>query len=81
MFNTTYFPTDKLVYYILMNALGHMFVNSSNLNLERKHLLHSNHRRNLDFYLAVVFAPIFFMLSSIMVLRSVYSIYSSQNCI
>lgn len=70
VYNTTYFPLSTLVYYVLMNALGHIYVNTSNLNFERKHLFFSQHMRNLDFLLAICFAPIFWIFSAIMVLRS-----------
>jgi hypothetical protein len=77
VYNTTFFPWSNLVYYLCMNALGHMYVNTANLNFERKHLLHSNHRHNRDFYMALLIAPVLFLLSSIMILRSPFSITSS----
>jgi hypothetical protein len=74
VYNTTYFPLSTLVYYVLMNALGHIYVNTSNLNFERKHLFFSQHMRNLDFLLA------FWIFSAIMVLRSPYSLSATQTC-
>ena len=80
IYNTTYFPLSTLVYYVLMNALGHVYVQTSNLNFERKHLFYSQHMRNTDFIFAVCVAPVFWLFSAIMVLRSPYSISSTLQC-
>ena len=77
VYNTTYFPWGTLIYYLLMNIIGHFYVNTSNLNFERKHILYTNSTKYRDFLLVPVFAPIFFMISSIIVLRSENDLASS----
>ena len=79
MYNTTYFPWSNLVYYTLMNMFGHFFVNTSNLNFERKHILYSSHSKYRDFLLVFVFAPIFFIISSIIVLRAPNDLSSTKG--
>lgn len=70
MYNTSYFPWGNLIYYMCMNILGHFYVNTSNMNFERKHILYTNSSKYRDFLLVPAFAPLFFMMSSIIVLRS-----------
>ena len=77
VYNTTYFPWGTLIYYTLMNIIGHFYVNTSNLNFERKHILYTNSTKYRDFLLVPLFAPIFFMISSIIVLRSQNDLASS----
>lgn len=79
VYNTTYFPWSTLVYYFLMNMVGHAYVNSSNMNLKRKSLIRTQSSNYRDFCLVPVFAPIFWILSTIIVLRSQDSISSTHN--
>lgn len=62
-----------------MNIMGHWYVNSSNMNLERKHLLYTNSSKYRDFCLVPVFAPIFWLVSSMLVLRAPKDIYSTAG--
>ena len=70
VYNTAYLPLSNLIYYTLMNLLGYPYVNCSNLNFFRKHLLHSKHGNNNSFYTTLAVSPVLFMLSSIIVLTS-----------
>ena len=79
VYNTTYFPWSNFVYYTLMNMFGHFFVNTSNLNFERKHILYSSHSKYRDFLLVFFFAPIFFIISSIIVLRAPNDLASTKG--
>lgn len=78
--NSTFFPWSNFVYYTLMNILGHFFVNSSNLNMYRKSLIATrSNPGGLDFILCIVFAPIFWIFSSIMVLRAPENLSSTGD--
>ena len=70
IFNTTVFPIDSLFFYFSMNLLGVAYVNVSNLNFVRNSFFLSNHMWYRDFWKTVIFAPILFMISSIMMIRS-----------
>jgi len=75
--NTTYLPFSTLVYYCLANIFGFMYVNISNLNFYRKNLLFSFHMWYRDFTLTVIFAPIFYFVSTIVTLRSTTDVAST----
>lgn len=77
VYNTTYFPWGNLVYYFWMNIMGHWFVNTSNLNFERKHIIHTRSSKYRDFLMIPLYTPILFMISSIIVLRSQNDLSSS----
>lgn len=77
--NTTYLPWGNLVYYLCMNIIGHWYVNVSNLNFYRKNICKTNSNRWLDFLLLPLFAPILFILSSIIVLRADTDIASTGD--
>ena len=62
-----------------MNIMGHWYVNSSNMNLERKHLLYTQSTKYRDFCLVPVFAPIFWLVSAMLVLRAPMDIYSTAG--
>jgi len=70
VYNSTYIPWSTLAYYFLMNLVGHAYVNSSNMNLKRKSLIRTHSTNYRDFCLVPVFAPIFWILSSIIVMRA-----------
>ena len=59
--------------------MGHWYVNSSNMNLERKHLLYTQSTKYRDFCLVPVFAPIFWLVSAMLVLRAPMDIYSTAG--
>lgn len=77
--NTTFIPWGNLVYYVCMNIIGHWYVNCCNLNFHRKNICKTNSNRWLDMILVPIFAPIFFIFSSIMVLRADTDIASTGN--
>ena len=52
-----------------MNVLGFVYVNVSNMNWSRRSLFFSNHENRRDFFLTVIFAPIFFFLGNNVCLR------------
>ena len=79
VYNTTYFAWSTLLYYLGMNVLGHMYVNTSNLNLARKHLTHSRSSEYRDFTLAWVFSFVFWIVSAMIVLRASHDVYSSNE--
>jgi hypothetical protein len=68
--NTTYIPWSNFVYYLIMNVMGHAFVNQSNLNFYRYSWIKTNSTQYRDCLLVPIFAPIFWLISSIIVLRA-----------
>ena len=77
MFDTTMFPIGTLFIYWAANVLGFMYVQMSNLNYYRDSLFLSRRMTKRDFYYTIAFAPIFYFVSSIMVLRSQHDCSSS----
>ena len=75
--DTTYLPIGLLIYYTLVNMLGHAYVNTSNLNLKRKSFIKSNSTDMRDFLLVLAFAPIFYFISTLVVLR--FPLQSAQH--
>ena len=86
-YDTTYFPLSNLIYYIVMNVSGYVFVNISNMNYSRRSLLHSNHERRRDFFMTVAMCPIWFFLGNNINLRSINDLdsqgieYTFWDCI
>ena len=76
-YNTTYFPVGNCIAYILANILGYNYVNVSNCNYRRGHILHSERNPHQDFVLTILMAPVFFLISGIVVLRSQHDL--SEN--
>lgn len=69
-YDTTYFALNNFVYYCMMNIIGYVYVNVSNMNFSRKSLMHNNHERRRDFVLTIIFAPIFYFLGNNINLRA-----------
>jgi len=67
--DTSKLPFGTLLYYVLMNMLGHAYVNTSNLNLKRKSFIKTNSTDAADFVCCGALAPVFFFISSISVLK------------
>lgn len=70
MYNTKTLSLGNLIYYILMNLLGHMYVCTVNLNYVNG-CFHSAYNTISDFYMTIAFAPIFFFISGVISLRAV----------
>ena len=68
--NTTFIPWGNLVFYTFMNAFGHWYVNTSNLNFVRKSFVLGEKSSTKDFALCICMAPFFWLFSTIMVMRS-----------
>jgi hypothetical protein len=79
VYNTTYLPWSTLIYYCLMNMMGHAYVNSSNMNLKRKSLIRTQSTNYRDFCLVPVFAPIFWLISTIIVMRAPEDLSSTEG--
>lgn len=59
-----------MIYYWIMNCIGFVFVNISNMNFSRKSVLFSNHEKRTDFVMTILIAPIFYFLGNNIALRS-----------
>ena len=86
-YNTSYLALGNLIYYCLMNPIGYIYVNISNMNYSRRSLMHSNHERRRDFFMTILFAPIFYFIGNNISLRSQQDVdylgiyYNKWNCI
>lgn len=69
VYNTKWFSTSNFVYYVLMNFLGHMYVCTSNLNYF-KGAFRSRYTTNSEILKTIAISPLFYFISSVMVLRS-----------
>lgn len=69
-YDTTYLALGNLAYYWILNILGFIYVNASNLNCQRPSLLFSQHASRTDFVKTILFAPIFFYLGNNIALRA-----------
>ena len=73
-YNTTYFSFGNIIFYIVMNIIGFLYVNLSNMNYSRKSVLFSNHESRKDFVMTIFLSPIFYFIGNNVALRS-------ENCI
>ena len=78
-FDTTIIQMDTLIFYLISNLLGFVFVNVSNLNFYRGSPFLNKFRSNSSFVWTAVFAPVIFLLATMIVLRGKNSL-SSLDC-
>ena len=79
VYNSSYFPSGNFVFYAFANCAGFCYVNISNMNCTRKTLYESAHSAKKDFIYTMIFAPLMFMTSAMLVLRSPHDISSTQG--
>ena len=68
MFNSTWFPTSNLVACIILNIIGWSFINL--INCSRSNPFTSGNSSYKDFKKLLIFTPIFFLTSGLVVFRS-----------
>jgi len=62
-----------------MNAFGFMYVCACNLNLESGTVFHSHHSKVSDFHQTIAFSPLFFLMSSVIVIRGEHDLAASDG--
>ena len=79
MYDTTHISLANFVFYTLANVSGFMYVNFSNMNNSRTRCFHSEHSEKKDFIYTLLFAPLMFFTSAMIVLRAPQDLDSSDG--
>ena len=69
-YNTSYLSFGRLAFYVIMNTLGFLYVNISNLNCTRKSVFFSFYESKTDFVKTICFSPLFYFLGNNIALRA-----------
>jgi beta-lactamase regulating signal transducer with metallopeptidase domain len=70
-YNTTVVPLSNLVWYLVVNFMGVVYVNVCNLKFESGNILHSNNSSTKDFLLTVfLVTPLLYFTSMLFVFKS-----------
>ena len=68
--NTSYISVGIMLYYVIMNTVGFIYVNICNMNCSRESIQFSNHESKADFYKTVLASPFLFFLGNNIALRT-----------
>lgn len=77
-YNTRSIQTGNLFYYCAISTLRHIYVITSNLNMYANSVFHSEHNTIISLYLTIAYAPVFYFLAGIVVLKGQFDLESTE---